>query len=81
LLLSSAKVDVSIYTGTVLYSAFYASGFDNDEIMTYPVNNYVFSLGQWEPNIKETFPQEMCDKREALEKNLFDFMGVTNNLQ
>lgn len=81
LLLSSAKVDVSIYSGTVLYSAFYASGFDNEEIMTYPVNSYVFSLGQWEPNIKETFPQEMFDKREALEKNLFDFMGVTNNLQ
>ena len=81
LLLSSAKVDSTIYTGTKIYAAFYASGFEKDEIQTYPVNSYVFSLGQWEPNIKETFSEEMYTKRETLEKNLLEFMGVSNNLQ
>ncbi len=81
LLLSSAKVDSTIYTGTKLYVAFYTTGFEKDEIQTYPVNSYVFSLGQWEPNIEETFSEEMYTKRETLEKNLLEFMGVSNNLQ
>ncbi len=81
LLLSSARVDSSIYTGTRLYAAFYTTGFEMNEIQTYPVNSYVFSLGQWEPNIKETFSEEMYLKRETLEKNLLEFMGVSNNIQ
>lgn len=81
LLLSSAKVDSDIYTGAKIYAAFYSTGFEEDEIQTYPVNSYVFSLGQWEPNIEETFSDEMYAKRETLEKNLLEFMGVSNNLQ
>lgn len=81
LLLSSAKVDTAIYTGSKMYAAFYSTGFEENEIQTYPVNSYVFSLGKWEPNIEETFSDEMYAKREALEKNLLEFMGVSNNLQ
>ncbi len=81
LLLSSARVDLNIYEGTRLYAAFYTAGFEKTEIQTYPVNGYVFSLGQWEPNIEEAFSQEMFEKRETLESNLFEFMGVSNNLQ
>lgn len=81
LLLSSARVDCTIYTGTTIYAAFYSTGFEEDEIQTYPVNNYVFELGQWEPNLKENFSDEMFLRRETLEKNLLDFMGVANNLQ
>lgn len=81
MLLSSAQVDVSIYTGTKLYAAFYGTGFEKTEIQTYPVNSYVFELGQWEPNIVEMFSEDMFSQRQALENNLLEFMGVTNNLQ
>ena len=80
-MMSSAKVDCSIYEGTKLYLAFYSSGYEKEEIQTYPVNSYVFSLSQWEPNIEEAFHEEDFLRREILESNLFEFMGVTNKLQ
>ncbi|MBP3338559.1 MAG: SAF domain-containing protein [Lachnospiraceae bacterium] len=81
LLLSSAKVDQIVYDGTKIYAVVYATGFEKDEVVTYPVNNYVFDLGQWEPNIIETFSEEMFNRRQTLEENLMDFMGVANKLQ
>lgn len=81
LLLSSAKVDVSVYSGTKLYVAFYTLGFETECVETYPVNDYVFGLGQWETDIKDSFSQEMFERRKTLESNLFDFMGIANNLQ
>lgn len=81
LLMSSAKVDRGIYQGTRVYAAIYSTGFENEEVQTYPVNKYVFSLGQWEPNLKEAFSEEEFLRRETLEMNLLEFMGVTNNLQ
>lgn len=81
LVLSSAKVDCDIYNGAKLYAVFYKENFKDDKILTYPVNTYVFKLGQWEPNLSETFDEEMFEKREVLEKNLLEFMGVTNNMQ
>ncbi len=81
LLLSSAKVDVTVYSGTKLYVAFYTLGFEAEYAETYPVNDYVFGLGQWETDIKDSFSQEMFERRKTLESNLFDFMGIANNLQ
>ncbi len=81
LLMSSARVDCSIYSGTKMYMAGYTTGFEAVEIQTYPVNKYVFELGQWEPNMEDTFDEEEFLRRETLEKNLLEFMGVANNLQ
>ena len=80
LYMSSARTDCTIYDVTRIYAVYYIDDFENAGNHTYPVNSYVLKLGQWEPNLfTEIFNEEMYLKRTALEENLFDFMGVTNN--
>ncbi len=81
MMLWGAKVDCKIYEGTSIYLAFYTAGYEDEEQQTYPVNRYIFGLSQWEPNIEEAFSEEDFSRREILEGNLFEFMGVTNNIQ
>lgn len=78
--ISSAKVDTKIYEGAKIYASVYISDYQESPMVNYPVNMYVTKLGDWNPNLIEKISKEADrEKRNTLENNLFEFMGVTMN--
>lgn len=76
--LSSSYVDSLLYEGTNIYAAPYIDGFQEEAAITYPVNQQVFELMGWDPNIYDriSFPKEE-NYRKTLEKNLEGYRKET----
>lgn len=78
LMISSAYVDTTIYEGARLYASIYVADYQTLSVVNYPVNMYVTRLADWNPNLIEKVENERdVEKREILEENLFEFMGVS----
>lgn len=71
----AACVDARIYEDTRLYAVQYTGEFQTAAKEYYPVNQAVFRLLQWDPNITELFVVESeQERREILESHLRDFL-------
>lgn len=78
LMLSSAYVDTTVYEGAKIYASIYVSDYQPYSVVNYPVNLYVTKLADWNPNLIEEIERETdVEKRQVLEKNLYEFMGVS----
>lgn len=72
--MSSAQIDVNKYEGTKIYAVKYVSDSQKPAISYYLLNEYVLSLGEWDPNlIEKIFSQEKMKKRYDFEQNLVKF--------
>lgn len=69
--ISAAEIDVHFYKDTALYAIQYREDFQKAAVHNYPVNENVFDLMQWDPNViqKSSYKDEQ-EKRAILEKNL-----------
>lgn len=71
----AACVDAKTYEDTRLYAVQYTGEFQAAAKEYYPVNQAVFRLLQWDPNITELFVVESeQERREILESHLRDFL-------
>ncbi len=78
LMISSAYVDTTIYEGAKIYASMYVTDYQQLSTVNYPVNMYVTKLADWNPNlIKEVEESYDSEKRQILEGNLYEFMGVS----
>lgn len=78
LMISSAYVDTTVYEGAKIYASIYVSDYQPLSVVNYPVNLYVTKLSDWNPNLIEEIKEEMdVEKRQILEENLYEFMGVS----
>lgn len=78
LMISSAYVDTTVYEGTKIYTSIYVSDYQPLSEVNYPVNLYVTKLSDWNPNLIEEIKEETdVEKRQVLEENLYEFMGVS----
>ena len=78
LMISSAYVDTTVYEGAKIYASIYVSDYQPLSVVNYPVNLYVTRLSDWNPNLIEEIKEEMdVEKRQVLEQNLYEFMGVS----
>lgn len=78
LMISSAYVDTVIYEGAKIYASVYVTDYQQPPVVNYPVNMYVTKLADWNPNlIKEIEETLDVEKRQVLEQNLYEFMGVS----
>lgn len=74
--LSSAFIDVDTYPGTEVYAVSYVDNFQEPALITYPMNQKVYDLALWDPNITEPLQEESIlsvnevKLRTVLEKNL-----------
>ncbi len=72
----AALVDAKTYEGTRLYALQYAGDFQIAAKEYYPVNQAVFTLMQWDPNITELFLVDAeQERRRILESHLEDFLS------
>lgn len=69
--LSAAEFDVNSYRDTALYAIQYREDFQKAAVQNYPVNEKVFDLLQWDPNVAQelSFEDEQ-EKRALLEEHL-----------
>lgn len=71
----AACVDAKTYEDTRLYAVQYTGEFQTAATEYYPVNQAVFHLLQWDPNITELFVVESeQERREILESHLKGFL-------
>lgn len=78
LMISSAYVDTTVYEGAKIYASIYVSDYQPYSVVNYPVNLYVTKLADWNPNLIEEIKEEAdVEKRQVLEENLYEFMGVS----
>ncbi len=78
LMISSAYVDTVIYEGAKIYASMYVREYQNLSVINYPVNMYITKLSEWNPNlVRELEENTDKEKRNVLEENLYDFMGVS----
>lgn len=72
--ISSASVDMNDHEGTMLYAVKYIGDHQTNSTEFYPVNEAVFSLTKWDPNVTDSFtvPEEAL-KRAILEENLREY--------
>lgn len=78
LMISSAYVDTTVYEGAKIYASIYVSDYQPLSVVNYPVNLYVTKLSDWNPNLIEEIKEETdVEKRQILEENLYEFMGVS----
>lgn len=71
----AALVDVKTYEGTRLYALQYTGDFQIAAKEYYPVNQAVFTLMQWDPNITELFLVDAeQERRKILESHLEGFL-------
>jgi hypothetical protein len=71
-------VDVKLYEDTRLYALQYTGEFQDAGEAYYPVNEAVFDLLQWDPNVVELFTVEAEQERRAtLETNLAGYLTRT----
>jgi hypothetical protein len=74
----AACVDVKSYEDTRLYALQYTGEFQSAGQAYYPVNEAVFDLLQWDPNVVELFTVEAEQERRAtLETNLAGYLTRT----
>ena len=79
--ISGARVDMNVYKGTKIYACTYISMDQKIPYINYPVNNYIFKLSNWSPNLLEEITKEdYLEKRKILEDNLYEFTGVLMSL-
>jgi hypothetical protein len=79
--ISGARVDMNVYKGTRIYACTYLSKDQKIPYINYPVNNYIFKLSNWSPNLLEEITKEdYIEKRKILEDNLYEFTGVLMSL-
>lgn len=77
LMISSAYVDTTIYEGAKVYASIYVTDYQELPVVNYPVNMYVTKLAGWNPNLIEEIEETQdIEKRQILEGNLYEFMGV-----
>ncbi len=70
----SACVDGKEYADTVIYALPYCGDYQYEATDYYPVNDEVFSLLQWDPNIMDLYVLENENaRRENLEDAIFDY--------
>ncbi|MCR5388830.1 MAG: SAF domain-containing protein [Lachnospiraceae bacterium] len=70
----SACVDEKAYDDTVIYALPYAGDYQYKATDYYPVNDEVFSLLQWDPNIEDLYVLESENtRRENLEDANFNY--------
>ena len=78
LMISSAYVDTTVYEGAKIYASIYVTDYQPLSVVNYPVNLYVTKLSDWNPNLIEEIKEEAdVEKRQVLEENLYEFMGVS----
>lgn len=78
LMISSAYVDTTVYEGAKIYASIYVTDYQSLSVVNYPVNLYVTRLSDWNPNLIEEIKENMdVEKRQVLEENLYEFMGVS----
>lgn len=78
LMISSAYVDTVIYEGAKIYASMYVKEYQNLSVINYPVNMYITKLSEWNPNLVMELEENLDkEKRNILEENLYDFMGVS----
>ncbi|NLZ80691.1 MAG: hypothetical protein GX913_02635 [Clostridiales bacterium] len=74
--LSSAKVDLEVFSGTRVYAVQYMGEYQEKAATNYPLNQFVYEQIGWNPNIKESkLDRENSNHRESLEQNLIEFMS------
>lgn len=74
--LASARTDIEQYEGSTVYAVSYVDDGQNMAMDTYPVNPYVYSLGQWDPNVVAEFTTIANEYyRGILEANLQSFFN------
>jgi hypothetical protein len=74
----AACVDVTVYEDARLYALQYTGEFQSAGQAYYPVNEAVFDLLQWDPNIVELFTVEAeQERRSQLETNLAGYLTRT----
>ncbi len=72
----SACVDEKAYTDTLIYALPYAGDYQYKATDYYPVNDEVFSLLQWDPNIQDLYVLESeTARRDNLEDANFNYMN------
>lgn len=77
--LSSARVDRELYSGCDIYITKYALDFQESAQKNYPVNPDVFTLMEWDPNIRTLLTVEgEQDKRTLLESHIEGFLQKGN---
>ncbi len=73
--LSSARVDRELYSGCDIYITKYALDFQESSQKDYPVNPDVFTLMEWDPNIRRLLAVDgEQDKRTLLESHMEVFL-------
>lgn len=72
--LSSAQIDVRNYAETTLYAIQYREDFQSEAVPFYPINENVFQLLEWDPNVidRSSFSGER-KRRKVLEQNMVNY--------